>query len=217
MFNIGVHNQSKLVSDAQLKLWCAAVQTQISRDWAPIYGSDCSITVIPPGAPPQPVFPAYIQDVSDQPGALGYHDVNANGTPFIRVFVKDTQDAGVPVSGVISHEVLEVMGDAYVDSVVLIDSGGGNGTLYAAESADPVEGDLYTINGVQVSNFIRPWWFVQNPPKGASFDFRKKLTAPLTVTPGGYFSFLQISPAKGLGAWQQLNGSRARHWNGSKS
>lgn len=218
MFNIGVYNNSKTVSLQQLKQWCAAVQTQVGRDWAPIYGSYCAITV--PAGPikyPRTIFPLYVEQKSDVPGALGYHDINEKGIPYIKVFVDDSAAAGVPLSAVISHECLELPGDPYVESTVLVDNGDGSGALYAAEPCDPVEGDLYTIAGVSVSNFITPWWFTKNPPAGAKFDFLRRLTAPLTMTSGGYFSVQQISATAGLAGWSQQNGAKARHWNGAKS
>ena len=217
MFNIGVHNQSKLVSDAQLKTWCHAVQTQIEKDWTPIYGIYAVITCPAAAVAGATMFPLYLEDVSDTPGALGYHDIDDKGVPFIKVFAKDTQDDGVPVSSVISHEVLELLGDAFVDSAVLVDNGDNSGVLYAAEVCDPVEGDLYKINGVEVSNFITPWWFTKTPPAGASFDFLKRLAAPLTLTSGGYFSLNIVSKTRGLTGWQQRNGEKARHWNGPKT
>lgn len=214
MFNIGVYNNSKAITLDQLRTWCGAVQTQVGRDWSPIYGSYCEFSI--PAGPiryPRTIFPLYIQDKSDQPGALGYHDIDQHGVPFIKVFVEDSASAGVDLSSVISHEVLEVLGDAYVDSVVLVDNGSGAWQLYAAEVCDPVEGDTYAIRSVQVSNFITPWWFNNNAPSNVKFDFLGRLTKPLTLTPGGYFSVMPIS----IGQWQQQNGDRARHWNGPKS
>src|SRR5579871_817887 len=217
MFNLGVINQSKTVTDAQLRGWCIGVQTQVARDWAPIYGIYAELTV--PAAPRAGAtqFPVYVIDNSDQPGALGYHDIDGSGRPYIKVFVNDTEQAGVPLSSVISHEVLELLGDTYIEDAVLVDNGGGKGALYAAEVCDPVEADLYKINGVQVSNFVTPWWFTATPPTGAKFDFLGNLKAPFTMTSGGYFSVALISPKTGLGPWEQRNGEKARPWNGQKA
>ena len=214
MFNIGVVNNSKLVTNAQVKLWCSAVQTQVARDWAPIYGIYAVITFPSGPVPGATMFPLSIEDVSDTPGALGYHDIDAKGVPFIKVFAKDTLNAGISVASVMSHEVLELLGDTYVEDTVLVDNGDGSGALYAAEVCDPVEGDLYKINGVEVSNFITPWWFMKSPPAGSSFDLLKRLRAPLTMTTGGYFSLNLISRTRGLLGWQQRNGAKAIHWNG---
>lgn len=217
MFNLGVINHSKTVTDAQLRAWATGVQTQLVRDWAPIYGIYAELTV--PAAPLAGAtqFPLYVEDNSDQPGALGYHDVDGAGKPYIKVFVRDTAAAGIPLSGVISHEVLELLGDTYIESTVVVDNGGGRGAIYAAEVCDPVEGDLYKINGVQVSNFVTPWWFTAQFPSGSKFDILGKLKAPFTMTSGGYFSVALISPKTGLGAWEQRNGEKARPWNGPKS
>jgi hypothetical protein len=72
---------------------------------------------------------------------------------------------------------------------------------------DPVEGDSYSgAGGVALSNFVTPWWFSEQPPAGAKFDFMSKLSAPFTMSPGGYFNYLDISLGSG---WQQAFGEKA--------
>ena len=64
--------------------------------------------------------------------------------------------------------------------------------LYCQELCDPVEDNTYAIamDGYQVgvSNFIFPSWFNPQATKAlnAPFDYLAKLTAPFTMTSGGY-------------------------------
>jgi hypothetical protein len=163
-----------------------------------------------------------IDDDSDVPGALGYHDIDGNGVPYIKIFVNDINKANNYISLVMSHEILELLSDPFITSVILDDTGDGTGTtgtIYSAEICDPVEADTYQVTThegipVVVSNFILPYWFVSTPPAGVKyFDFLHKLPGPLTKTAGGYFGYRQITN-QGLQPWQQDLGEKAHPWNG---
>src|SRR5581483_571868 len=59
----------------------------------------------------------------------------------------------------------------------------------AYEVADAVENQEYPVNGVKVSNFCTPYWFLAGAlPAGAKADFLG-LARPLTLTHGGYMSY----------------------------
>ncbi len=101
-----------------------------------------------------------------------------------------------------SHELLEMLGDPEVNDVKgIYASPNGQGRLYACEMCDPVEADAlgYTINGVQVSDFILPSYFLDGEP--GPFDFKGHLSGPLTLAPGGYQSYLDMNSPAG---WQQM-------------
>src|SRR5262249_22512484 len=73
---IAVINESTVVSDADVKAAVAALQKQVSRDFAPAWGIDASLTFVPFGGNPSPdAWWLVILDNSDQAGALGYHDL----------------------------------------------------------------------------------------------------------------------------------------------
>jgi hypothetical protein len=80
---------------------------------------------------------------------------------------------------VISHEVLEILGDPYITWW----ADGNDGRQYALEVCDPVEGDAYVIDGVSVSNFVGPRYFSAGP---GPYDWMRKLSAPFSMSPGGY-------------------------------
>lgn len=199
---VAVVNESTLVTAAQSFNFTKSLQMQVRRDFAPVWGVDATVVATEPSAVAAYNWVLGIFDNSDQADALGYHDLTPAGKPVMKIFAADSQQAGVPISSVASHELLETLADAFIESLCLQDAGDGTGTLYAQEVCDPVEADYYPILGNQVSNFVTPWWFGDTKPTGLTYDFLNKLTAPFTMTPGGYFSFRQISRT-GLGPWQQ--------------
>lgn len=192
-----------------------AMHTQIASHLAPIWGTYADINAPRPLG--IPVSLSVETKFTDGPGGgiLGYHDVDSKGHPFIRVFVEDSQAAGVSVSSVISHEILEVLGDPFITSLALEYPGGalGLGRIIDAELCDPVENDIYKINGVEVSNFVTPWWFTNQVMAGLKFDYLGRLTIPFTLTPGGYYGYQDVTTS-GLTPYQQKLGRLAKPWSG---
>lgn len=206
-----LQNKSNLaIGTKALGRWAAALQQQVVQfedSWA----NGLAYVELPGVSRPGMQVPVVIETNSDSPGALGYHDIDTHGVPYIKVFTADSSAAGVSLSSVISHEILEVLGDPFVDSSVTISDGKGGDTIYMAEVCDPVEQDVYQINGVEVSNFVLPAWF---GAPGSKYDHLGKLTAPFSMTSGGYFSYLTVTEQGG--GWQQKQGDKARPWNGGR-
>lgn len=92
-------------------------------------------------------------------GALAYHQVT-NGVPDIEIGVDlftDLTSTSESVSGGVSHEVLETLGDMGANGW----KDKGNGIMGAEEVCDPVQNTGYqTSNGVYVSNFVLPSYFI---------------------------------------------------------
>lgn len=199
MIIIALINASTALSDTQVSAVMPSLQIQISRDFAPAWGIDAKLIFVPTGQQP-PVGSWWLTflDNSDQAGALGYHDVTAEGLPLGKVFVKESITSGLSWSTTASHEVLEMLGDPAINLCVL----NGN-TLYAYEVCDSPEDDrfAYHINGVLVSDFVFPSWFETFRVAGTQFDQRKHITAPLQLLPGGYIGVYNISNGSG---WQQI-------------
>jgi hypothetical protein len=138
-------------------------------------------------SPDPSVVPVVIFDDADQAGTLGYHDRDPHGRAYARVFAAPVLEHGgdwarteLSVASVISHEVLEVIVDPYVN--LWADDGAGR--LYALEVADPVEAATYRIGGVTVSNFVLPAWF--DPGAPGPYDQLGSLRAPFALDDGGY-------------------------------
>lgn len=166
----------------------SAVSRQLYEDYADLWearGSDVFVV----GAlheVPQGACIVAILDDADQAGALGYHDTTPDGRPYARVFLGPIlADGGtftqgpISLSVTVSHEVLEIVGDPYVNWWA--DMPGGN--QLAQELCDPVEGDSYEIGDVSVSNFVGPRYFSNGP---GPYDRLGLLGLPWTMTAGGY-------------------------------
>jgi len=182
-----VINQSTL-DQATIDAAIATVQTQVARDYIPLWGTPV----------PESYKVVFMDDLSVQ-GALGYHDI-INDKPVSYIGVNASKAAGVSISSVVSHEILEMITDPITNRVIVTGSSDGtSGSLYMAEICDAVEQDSYVIGTVQVSNFVTPAWFDPQNSQGP-FDYNKKLTAPLQLLPGGsYIATLSFTSA----GWQQ--------------
>jgi hypothetical protein len=213
MINIAVVNQSTVVKDTDVATWTAALRTQVSRDFFPIWGVDAQLTALPNGQnAPAGSWALGIFDNADQAGALGYHDLTPDGLPLGKVFAKTTLDDGGVVSVTASHELLEMLGDPDINLIAALDDpSGAPSKLYAYEVCDACEDDSfgYNIDGVLVSDFVFPAYFESfRKPKSTQFDFGNQITAPFTLLAGGYMGVLDLGNlAQG---WQQVTPSQDR-------
>lgn len=209
---IGVFNESTVVPDDVVKKQVKAIQHQIRTDWASVWGFDADLIFQPKDAKPRSgMWHIVYLDNADQAGALGYHDLTPEGLPLGKVFAKTTLDSGGLVSVTASHEILEMLGDPDVNLIASNIDAGGNLRLYAYEVCDAVEADNlgYLINGVMVSDFVTPAWFESfRTPGKTLFSFKKNVTAPFQLAPGGYIGTLD--PYHG---WTQLTARSEYHYS----
>jgi hypothetical protein len=175
MIQIVISNQSTLVSPEDLANWLPDLQTQIHRDFFPAWGIDATLTMS--AAREAGAYRVILKDDADDPSALGFHLVN--GVPEARIFCRPTIADGDTVSGVLSHELLEMLADPDCTRME---------GQFIIECADPVEQTGYMIGNTYVSNFVLPVYFRYNATGQTSgFDFRGLLTAGCpAMLPGGY-------------------------------
>jgi hypothetical protein len=181
-----VVNESKRVSDADVKAWTDACATQITQHVAPAYGRKPVKVAFLPAATHAPAgaWVIAVLDNPDQAGALGYHSVDDAGRVYGRVFVDPCLQYNVPVSTTLSHEVVETYCDPGVD--MWRDSGQGFSVAY--EACDPVEGDSYQIGDVAVSDFVCPGWYRSGTPTGRLHWLDNgSITEPFQLASGGYY------------------------------
>lgn len=203
---IYVVNKTPSLSDEMVRLMVSAINTQITRDFDIAW--NLGPVLVEVGDPPDGEENGVIvlQDGSDVPGALGYHelygdgriggivDVSATGG----IVLLDENDLNaVTVSSVLSHEILETIADETANQWVDRLTGG----EVALEVCDPVEANNYVIGWnettadgqsktyrVAVSDFVYPAWF----DGLAKFDRLTKgdqlgiVKAPLQSAPAGY-------------------------------
>lgn len=176
-----------------------ALNVQASRDLAD-HWNDIRITheALAPGqdAPSgtdATTVKAYFLANSDVAEALGYHDVDPQGDPYIRVFVEPVLTNGgtvlsgsLSVSACASHEACEEAVDPLCGSTVQSP----DGHTWCVEVGDPVQNNSYDIDlpdgtTVAVSDFVTPQFF-EAAVTGAKYDYLGTLSEPFTIAPGGY-------------------------------
>jgi len=218
--HVALINAATAVSDAEVQEAMAALQTQVHRDFAPIWGKDADLVFVPPGSdPPSGAWWLVMLDTSDQAGALGYHDLTSQGLPLGKVFAKSDIDNGYVWTVTASHELLELLADPDINLTTFVEQlqhdGAGSGRLYAYEVCDACEADQYgyKIDDTTVSDFVTPAWFESFWPPGSSqFDYQNQIQRPFELLPGGYIG---VYPVYAGGGWQQLTAQAAEaalHW-----
>jgi len=167
---------------------CHVLQKQIAQAATMYRYATCPVIWLSPGSPmPQGYWPIYILKDPDVAGALGYHDVDPNGHPYGRVFSSVCKQAGVSLSSVLSHEVLEAWVDPYAN-----DWSDQGTRCIAHEACDPVQNSSYLIDGIEVSNFVTRRWFDNGAVRAdGKFDWLGHLTAPFQLESGGYLIVMQ--------------------------
>lgn len=188
---VAVLNRCTVLDDTDAKAIVAALQTQVTRDFAKAWGIDGRLSFVPKAKTTgwQGKWNLLLLDTSDEAGALGYHDLTPEGLPLGKVFAKTDQAYGQKVSVTASHELLEMLLDPHIN---LCAEDTKRGVFAAYEASDAVEADElgYDIAGVTVSDFVTPEYFdpaAQGRPN-TQFSFRSNVHAPFTLAPGGYES-----------------------------
>ena len=210
--DISVINSSTLIQDSEIKVAMEALQSQVTNDFAPVWGVDAQLTLVPQGENPKPnTWWLVILDTSDQAGALGYHDLTQEGLPLGKVFAQSDLDAGTSWTVTASHELLEMLVDPDINLTVFVQPSATAGTLYAYEVCDACEADGYgyTIGKTLVSDFVYPAWFESfRTPHSTKFDRQGKITQPFQLLSGGYIGVFDVSYSTG---WHQLTAQGDGH------
>jgi len=193
----------------------AAVNLQMRRDVAPVWGDDVwTCVALDSLAGVKPTETRKILTFKKKlhvAGALGFHTQTSGGVDYAEALAPAARPAGEAIDGTTtSHEVIETFGDPTCNAYVR----GPSGRRLARELADPVEADAYPISvrigpetrQVMVSNFVLPSWFHGGP---GPYDHLKRLDLPEELTAGGYFEYLDendhsqqiFADARGRQAW----------------
>lgn len=215
---IQISNESSVLADNQVQTVVPALQTQVSRDFAPKWGVDADIEFVTKGQLDPSKWWLIIFDDSDQPGALGYHDLNPSGLPIGKVFAKTDIQDGLQWTVTTSHELLEMLADPDINLAVLIQPDQQTATLYAYEVCDAVEADQfgYDIDGILVSDFVYPSYFETMFYNKANeeFDYQNILKNIVPdMLPGGYMLAWDIYSGSG---WYQIFADRPSYIKGMR-
>jgi len=214
---ISLINRSKTIPDDEMQRVIRAINRQITEDFTPYWSFGATVRLegavgkrMNKQALPDMRGDAiiYVVDGMDAQKAEGYHEKNFRDIPCGYVFLGLCEEPTSPWSVALSHEVLELLGDPMAN--LLVQGPHPNDrrrkVFYLFEMCDAVQCDFYSIDGVQVSNFVLPSYFTTGEQEGRRNDFLnrahplegkgvKKTLKSFGVNPGGYVFFL--NPATG--------------------
>lgn len=207
---ITVANYSKYADD-EVQAVARAINRQIRDDFQPYWDQEGELRLggkakaaLDPENPVEVRGDAilYLLDDPNQPGVetiLGYHDENARGVPFGFVFTEISQRLGEDWSVTLSHEALELLGDANVNKLAAGPDprdrqNPARYVLHWFEMCDAVQAESYEIDGVPVSNFVLPLYFTIGEQEAGRNDFLSRAYHGRTLqsfglNPGGYIGF----------------------------
>jgi len=188
--HIALVSRSAKVSLSDLTHVAAALQAQVSGDFAPAWGGSATVDAFPavPAVPLGYSIIAIEDQIAD--GVQGIHRFDATGQPFAVV----RRDAAWTITA--SHECLEMLADPSCNRLVPGPSPvpGQGQVLFLVEVCDPCEGPpyAYPINGVAVSDFYLPAYLTDGlAVPGHRYSQRQTLTRPRQVANGGYLSWYE--------------------------
>lgn len=221
---IAVVNNSSMVSNADVQTMVSAIQIQLDLHMLPAWNLKSGTVRFYADKTKVPGY-AWVINIIDNDtqvqGALGYHEetndkidgyiicqpILSNGGDVLKF---DPANPGkYTVSGTLSHEIIECVGDRYTNT--FCDNGN---TSFCGELCDPVEQIGYPVNvngvDVSVSDFVFPSFFnpYANLTNNAPFNYLNTLKAPFTMLPGGY----SIQRTGGPGTETQVFGEMMPQW-----
>jgi hypothetical protein len=186
--------------DVPLERLVGALQTYVDRHVAPVWGTPARLVAT--AGLRRGAWAIVFLDDADQSGALAYHDLTPTGLPLAKVFLRTLRENGESLSVATSHELVEMLVDPAIN---LMTTGPDQATIYAYESADPVEALAFPVDGLPMSDFVYPAYFENFRRAGsARFDHLDKVKRPFGLLPGGYQIIFRN------GKWTQLFGSPAK-------
>jgi hypothetical protein len=207
------HSHGK-IRDEDMHRVIRAVNRQIAEDFVPYWGMGARLrleghtTEDPDKGNPVDLRGdaiLYVWDRADVPNALGYHEHNNKGIPYGFVFLDVAERMGENWTVTFSHEALELIADPEVNLLVMgpHPADARKTVFYWYEMCDAVQGESYTIDGVDVSNFVLPPYFTGTEErerlKGRrdflSRSYHGETLRSFGVNPGGYLGF--YNPATG--------------------
>ncbi len=206
-------NASTLVKDQEAQAAMQALQTQIHRDVAPVWGIDADLTFVSgiSQLPPPTLWWLVLLDHPDQAVVQGYHDLTTQNLPLGKVFVGLDQQTGYQWTVTASHELLEMLVDPDINLMASVQRQAAVPSFYAYDICDPCQAEQsgYTIDTIRVSNFVYPAWFETfRQPSSTQFDQCDLLEKPFGLLPGGECTVLEIPSSLG---WHQMAASEELH------
>jgi hypothetical protein len=186
--HLALATRTKRVKMNELARVAAALQMQITRDFAPIWHVDATIGAFPLDDIPTGYWPIIVQDGAAPPEADGLHFSEADSHPYALV------RHGPNWSLSASHEVLEMLADPTGSRTVAgMSPLQGQGRVEFLVQVCAPCGDsrfAYCVNDVIVSDFHTPRYFEPVASPRTSYSFRGAIERPREVLAHGSLSWL---------------------------
>ena len=191
------------VRESEVRRAVRAVNLQIKHDFEPHWGFGATLRLAPRvrSKSKKRRFPEiqdeaflYLSDKIDLGDAEGYHDLNNRGIPHGFVATDLKVDADWTIT--LSHEALELTGDPLFN--LLVEGPNPKDHRFQVfhwfEMCDAVQEEKYSIDHVELSNFVLPLYFTAGNERGGRNDFlgtlnRGRSLRSFYVNPGGYIGF----------------------------
>ena len=202
---ITVVNRSKMLKDAKILETIRVINRQIKEDFEPYWSFGAQLRLegaIGVRADKQMLSEMrgdailYLLDKTDVVNALGYHEANFRGIPYGFVFKELCDKLEENWTVTLSHEALELIGDAQGNLLVQgpHPEMPNKEVFHWFEMCDAVQSQTYKIEGIEVSNFVLPLYFTPEEQEGGRNDFlgttiRGKSLPSFGVSPGGYIGY----------------------------
>ena len=198
------------IRDEDLQEAIRAINLQIERDFEPYWSLSATLRLEGKSSrKPHKFHPLdmrgdaiiYIWNKSNVSEALGFHNRNFKGIPFGFVFTEICNDLNEPWTVSLSHEALETIGDPEANLMVMGPhpdvTEKGRFVFHCYEMCDAVQNESYTIQGIDVSNFVLPLYFTSAEEFDGRNDFlgtkypkikgkKSEVLKSFGVNPGGY-------------------------------
>jgi hypothetical protein len=194
----------------ELLLVSAAIQKQVTRDFAPIWGLPATVdafedlTAVPSDYYRVVVFgePSelasrlefaigeenadFLLAAFDADRLTGIHLNAFTRQPFAVIALTDVWTVAT------SHEILELIADPYGNRLIAArhPTIPNERVRYLLEVCDPCQSTWYPVNGVPVSDFYTPQYFEPVRIAGFRYSFTGRLEYPLDILEGGYLSWI---------------------------
>jgi hypothetical protein len=169
----------KIIDKRTMRKLTAALQKCYDAHFLPVWGYPVELYVT--SKPKRSDWQLVYFDKASNKKMLGRHELTYRGQPISKIFMESLD--GEPYSVAASHELFEMV----LDPMANLWADQNRNTQFAYEVCDAVEEESFKVGGFEMSNFVYPSWFepFKHPP-GTRFDHLGSLTAPFTMTEGGY-------------------------------
>lgn len=196
LVNHDTRDYSNVAIRHDIPAWTKAANGDFSRAWGTPQIRLRLVKHIPAGA-----VSAVFEKEGPITGALAYHN-ERRGIPQMIIYTGVSNFYGYSVSQDFTHELFELLADPRINAFDWNDFGpqvdqfylGAHavslprGALWFREVCDPVEAFSYRIDGVAISDFVKPNW--ANAQGAGSYDEMGVVKLPFQVLLGGYTNFV---------------------------